>query len=166
MEKSQNQEKLDSQLADVGLDATDMYGNVTKLGADKSLSHSTSEYDESSNASGMADDPYLGGSTGTADDVGMHIEPGFSIGYDSEQDLDFDGDTGNEIEGGYLSLADAAQGREISEDDGSDLQTALGGPDAVQVNTEDNMSIDSVTDEEESYGAEGTDSDLDDDQAV
>jgi hypothetical protein len=95
----------------VGMDAADMHGNPVP-NVDRSLGRSLSEYDENSGpggASGMADDPGLGGSTGAADDTGMHIEPGFSIGYDTQGSMGIGPETGNEEVGaGYRTLADVA----------------------------------------------------------
>ena len=162
-------EDIDSQIDDLNLDAADLYGKVTKPGQDHSLSRAMSDYDEDSGpggASGIADDPTLGGSTGLADDVGMHVEPGFSVGYDTDTDLDFDGDTGNEIEGGYLNLADAAHGKEVSDVDDK-YETALGVPDAgTLTNESEELSLDALADDEEGgYGNEGTDSDVEGDLA-
>jgi hypothetical protein len=167
--KRKQREDIDSQIDDLNMDAADLYGKATRPGQDHSLSRAMSDYDENSGpggASGIADDPTLGGSTGLADDVGMHVEPGFSVGYDTDSDLDFDGDTGNEIEGGYLTLGDAARGREASEVEG-DYETALGVPDAgILTNEGEELSLDALADEEEGgYGDEGTDSDIEGDLA-
>jgi hypothetical protein len=165
-------EGLDSQLGDVGVDSADLHGNVGKIGFDHSLARSRSGYDETSGpggASGIADDPALQGSTGIADDVGMHIEPGFSVGYNQEsEDADIGPDTGNEIQGGgYLSLGEAAQGFEGGRNPDDEVQTALGVEDAGDNLTDpfNNLSYESIQDEEGGYGVEGTDSDLEDDQA-
>ena len=123
----------------------------------------------SGGASGIADEPTLQGSTGLADDVGMHIEPGFSVGYDKDsEDPEIGPDTGNEIEGGgYLTLAEAAQGFEGGRNPADEVQTSLGVEDAGDTITDpgDNLSIEMVGGREGGYGASGTDSDLEGDQA-
>ena len=167
--ENEEYETLDSQTADINMDAAGLDGHVTHLGADRSLSRNLSDYDENSGpggASGIGDDPYLGGSTGTADDVGMHIEPGFSIGYDNSEVSGIGPDTGNEVQGGgYTSLADAAAGITVGDPDGgTDLQTALGVPDVGDQSGDNNLSLEMVADNEAGYGAEGTDSDLDTEQ--
>lgn len=168
--KREEHEDIDSPIDGLNMDAADLYGKVTKSSQDHSLSRSMSDYDENSGpggASGIADDPTLGGSTGLADDVGMHIEPGFSVGYDTERDLDFDGDTGNEIEGGYLNLADAAHGKDVSEIEDGDYDTALGVPDSGRLTNEgEELSLEALADEEDAgYGGDGTDSDIEGDLA-
>lgn len=164
---------LDSQLGDVGVDSADLHGNVGKIGFDHSLARSRSQYDENSGpggGSGIGDDPTLQGSTGIADDVGMHIEPGFSVGYEQEgEDAEIGPDTGNEIQGGgYLSLGEAAEGFEGGADPDDVVQTALGvgdvGGDSI-TDPDNELSLESLQDEEGSYGMEGTDSDLEGDEA-
>lgn len=163
---------LDNQLGDVGVDSADLHGNVGKVGYDHSLARSRSQYDENSGpggASGIGDDPTLQGSTGIADDVGMHIEPGFSVGYEQEgEDSQIGPDTGNEIQGGgYLSLGEAAEGFEGGANPDDEVQTALGVQDVGDSITDpgDNLSYELIQDEEGGYGVEGTDSDLEGDEA-
>jgi hypothetical protein len=172
-EEDLQKDELDSQLGDVGVDSADIHGNVGKVGYDYSLARSRSDYDEDSGpggASGIGDDPTLQGSTGIADDVGMHVEPGFSVGYDQgSEDAEVGPDTGNETEGGgYLSLGEAAQGFEGGRDPDDEVQTALGvgdvGGDSID-DPDNELSLESIQDEEGGYGAEGTDSDLEGDQA-
>ncbi len=103
------------------------------------------EYNELSGpggASGIGDDPFLAGSTGDLDDVGMHMEEGFSVGYDNDDDIDIDGDMGNRIEGSYTTLADAAQGELYTEDD----SVTRGSQNALGIDSgEDDLSLDKVT---------------------
>jgi hypothetical protein len=165
-------DELDSQLGDVGVDSADLHGNVGKIGFDHSLARSRADYDEDSGpggGSGIGDDPTLQGSTGLADDVGMHVEPGFSVGYDREsEDADIGPDTGNEIEGGgYLSLGEAAQGFEGGADPDDKVQSALGVGDVGDLVDEedDDLSYELFDGGEAGYGVEGTDSDLEGDEA-
>lgn len=105
----------------VGVDAVGMNGE-TISGADRSLGHAITGYDENSGPggySGIADDPGLGGSTGIADDIGMHVEPGFSVGYDDTRgNYGIGPDTGNEEQGaGYRTLADEAEDIDLGADE-------------------------------------------------
>ena len=107
---------------------------------------------------------------GIADDIGMHIEPGFSVGYDQDsEDAEIGPDTGNEIQGGgYLSLGEAAEGFEGGANPDDEVQTALGvgdvGGDSM-TDPDDELSYELFEDEEGGYGVEGTDSDLEGDEA-
>lgn len=165
-------DELDNQLGDVGVDSADLHGNVGKIGFDHSLAHNRGDYDENSGSpgTGSGDETTLQGSSGLADDIGMHIEPGFSIGYDQDsEDADIGPDTGNEIQGGgYLSLGEAAQGFEGGADPDDEVQTALGvgdvGGDSI-TDPYNNLSFESIQDEEGGYGDESTDSDLEGDLA-
>ena len=108
------------------------------------------------------------GSTGVADDIGMHIEPGFSVGYDQDsEDADIGPDTGNEIDGGgYLSLGDAAEGFEGGANPDDEVQSAVGVEIGENEYEEDaDFNFEENEDEEGSYGVEGTDSDLEGDEA-
>lgn len=162
-------DELDSQLGDVGVDSADLHGNVGKIGFDHSFAHHRGEYDENSGSSGPGgDDTTLQGSTGVADDIGMHIEPGFSVGYDQDsEDADIGPDTGNEIDGGgYLSLGDAAEGFEGGANPDDEVQSALGVDVGENEYEEDaDFNFEENEDEEGSYGVEGTDSDLEGDEA-
>ena len=166
------EDELDNQLGDVGVDSADLHGNVGKIGFDHSLARNRSDYDENSGpggASGIGDDPTLQGSTGIADDIGMHIEPGFSVGYDPDsEDADIDPDIGNEVEGGgYLSLGEAAEGFEGGANPDDEVQSALGVGDVGDLEYEQDADFNyqENEDEEGSYGVEGTDSDLEGDEA-
>lgn len=163
-------DELDSQLGDVGVDSADIHGNVGKIGYDHSFARSRGDYDESSGSSGPGgDETTLQGSTGVADDVGMHIEPGFSVGYDQDsEDADIGPDTGNEIDGGgYLSLGDAAEGFEGGANPDDEVQSALGVGDVGDLEYEQDADFNFAEEEDEEggYGVEGTDSDIEDDQA-
>lgn len=168
-EKLPERETLESQPDTLGLDAAGLDGKVIFNGVDRSLARGVSPFDEENGGpganSGIADDPYLGGATGTADDVGMHIEEGFSLGYDTAPDLDvldIDGDIGNSVEGGYLTLADAANDKEVSAPV-TGIQSALGVP-VSEANTPHSSgqgSIEQVSGGEAGYGFEGNDSDTD-----
>ena len=164
-------DELDNQLGDVGVDSADLHGNVGKIGFDHSLAHSRGDYDETSGSpgTGSGDETTLQGSTGIADDIGMHIEPGFSVGYNQDsEDAEIGPDTGNEIEGGgYLSLGEAAQGFEGGADPDDKVQTALGVGDVGDLVDEedDELSYELFDGGEAGYGVEGTDSDLEGDEA-
>lgn len=169
-------EPVNSQLSsDIGIDAAGLHGKIQYTGVDRSLSRAMSDYDETSGpggGSGLSDDVYLGGSTGMADDIGMHIESGFSVGYD-EQDaaanefLDVETATAMQ-DGEYLTLGDAAQGNftaRTGEDSTTGVQTALGISD-VDTDTlkrvgGKEISIEMASGARTGYGAEGTDSDTD-----
>ncbi len=157
-------EKLNSRLDEIATDSADLHGNTGKYGYDRSLQRSESDYDENDGpggASGLSDDPYLGGSTGLADDVGMHVEPGFSVGYEMDSEMGIDPDEGNDES--YLSLGDAAIGRRKTQgDQGTGLETALGVPDAGELNIDgENLSLDMVDGKSKGYGPGMTDSDTD-----
>lgn len=164
-------DELDNQLGDVGVDSADLHGNVGKIAYDHSLAHSRGEYDETSGTpgTGSGDETTLQGSTGLADDVGMHIEPGFSVGYDqSSEDADIGPDTGNEIDGGgYLSLGEAAEGFEGGANPDDKVQSALGVGDVGDLQEEQDADFNYEENDggEAGYGAEGTDSDLEGDEA-
>ncbi|HEX2911200.1 MAG TPA: hypothetical protein VH186_10360 [Chloroflexia bacterium] len=170
-EKRIQDEYITSPIEDLDVDAAGLDGRPLPVARDKSLNRNVIDYDETSGpggASGITDDPALQGSTGIADDVGMHVEPGYSVGYDTGMDYGFDGDTGNAITGGvYNTLADAAQDLPVTPDpdQGTGLETALGVPD-VNTNTDRNLSIENVSDDDGGYGAAGTDTDVTDDQAT
>jgi len=106
---------------DVGIDAVGLDGSNSGLTQDRSLSNNNSgasDYQDIRGSDrgpagyfGMGDETNLQGGIGLADDTGMHIESGFSLGFedeDFENDSEIDGDLGNSIQGGYTSLADAA----------------------------------------------------------
>jgi len=165
-------DELDNELGDVGVDSADLHGNVGKIGFDHSLARQRSGYDEDSGpggASGIGDDPTLQGSTGLADDVGMHVEPGFSVGYEQDsEEADIGPDTGNETEGGgYLSLGEAAQGFEGGANPDDEVQSALGVGDVGDLENEADadLNFEQYDGEEAGYGVEGTDSDLEGDEA-
>ena len=163
-QNDQEYEDLNSRLDEIAVDSADLHGNAGKVSYDRSLSRAESDYDEDSGpggGSGMADDPYLGGSTGLADDVGMHIDPGFSVGYGADDPDAIGPDEGNEE--GYLSLGDAALDRTTSQgDQGTGLETALGVPDAGKLNIDGpNLSLDMVDGKAAGYGATVSDTDSD-----
>lgn len=167
-EQLPERETLESQPDTLGLDAAGLDGNVIFNGVNRSLARGVSPMDEENGgpgaASGIADDPYLNGSTGTADDVGMHIEEGFSVGYEEADDATFgiDGDLGNSAEGGYLTLADAALDKMVSEPV-EGIQSSLGVP-VSEANTPESAGQDSIeraSGGEGGYGFEGNDSDTD-----
>lgn len=165
-ENQPEREELDDLTSDMGIDAADLYGKPIFSGKDHSLIRSYSNYDEDSGpggGSGITDDPALGGSTGLADDIGMHVEEGFSVGYDTLHEPGIDADTGNTMTGGYTTLEDAALGLGASNDYGTNTETALGVSD-VGAPARDSLSIEAVTGGEAGYGADATDSDTDFDQ--
>ncbi len=157
-------EKLDNNLDEVVMASADLHGNIGKYGYDRSLSRAEDEFD-GDGGPGATSEVAVGSDlvdvTGMANEIGMHIEPGFSVGYAADDDTDIGPDEGNE--GGYLNLADAAQGRKSTPGDkGTGLQTALGVPDVGKVEVEgENLSIEQVSGGEAGYGAMIADTDTD-----
>ena len=114
MAREEERESLNSHLDEITVDSADLHGNTGKQGYDRSFQRTDDDYEDSEldDSSGFGNDPYLGGSTGLADDIGMHIEEGFSVGYDQDESS-IEPDEGNDES--YLSLGDAAQGRRKSD---------------------------------------------------